>query len=137
MAVSDSSTTLQWYRASTCFRFWSKTYTKRCTNTSLLSRDKTVSSLLEFIVTCFRFHNMFWKNISCFQFCEKTHTKRCTNKSCVKKDFLSLHFAVDQLLSISGYDLENGRMPCKQQYWTKDSAVKIPILILFWFCLLC
>ena len=32
------------------------------------------------------------------------------------KDILCLHFAVDQVLSISGYDLENGRMPCKQKY---------------------
>ena len=28
---------------------WSKTYTKRCTNDSLLSRDKTIFSLLELI----------------------------------------------------------------------------------------
>ena len=34
----------------------------------------------------------------------------------VSKDFLSLHFAVGQVLSISGYDLEKGRMPCKQIY---------------------
>ena len=34
----------------------------------------------------------------------------------VSKDFLHLHFAVDQVLSISGYDLKNGRMPCKQKY---------------------
>ena len=38
-----------WFRASMCFRFWSKTFTKRCTNNSLLSRDKKVSSLLESI----------------------------------------------------------------------------------------
>ena len=33
-----------------------------------------------------------------------------------KTDFHSLYFAVDQVLSISGYDLENGRMLCKQKY---------------------
>ena len=33
----------------------------------------------------------------------------------VSKDFLRLIFAVDQVLSISGYDLENGRMPCEQK----------------------
>ena len=53
------------------------------------------------------------------------------------KDFLSLHFAVGQVLSISGYDLENGKMPCKQKYCIKNMTVKIPILILFRFCLLC
>ena len=30
----------------------------------------------------------------------------------VSKDFLRLHFAVDQVFSISGCGLENGRMPC-------------------------
>ena len=34
----------------------------------------------------------------------------------MSKDFLRLHFAVDQVLSISGYDLENGRMLCKQKH---------------------
>ena len=34
----------------------------------------------------------------------------------MSKDFLCLHFAVDQVLSISGYYLENGRVPCKQEY---------------------
>ena len=29
-----------WFRASTYFRFWSKTYTKRYTNNSLVSREK-------------------------------------------------------------------------------------------------
>ena len=35
----------------------------------------------------------------------------------MSKDFLYFHFAVDQVLSISGYDLENGRMLCKQKIW--------------------
>ena len=35
--------------------------------------------------------------------------------------------AVDQVLSVSGYDLENGRMPCRQKYWIENIAVKIPI----------
>ena len=53
----------------------------------------------------------------------------------VSKDIPCLHFGVDQVLSISGYDLENGRMPCKHKYWIKNMAVKIRILmVLFWFC---
>ena len=48
----------------------------------------------------------------------------------VSKDFLCLHFAFDQVLSISGNDLENQSVPCKQKYWIKNMAVKIPILIL-------
>ena len=55
----------------------------------------------------------------------------------MSKDFLYLHFAVDQVLSVSGYDLGNGRMACKQKYWIKNMAVKLPILILFRFCLFC
>ena len=50
----------------------------------------------------------------------------------MSKDFLHLHFAVDQVLST---DLENGRMPCKQKYWIKNIVVKIPIVILFRFYL--
>ena len=63
----------------------------------------------------------------------------CTNTMWyhVSKDFLCLHFVDGQVLSISGYDLENGRKPYKQKYWIKNLAVKIPILILFHFCLLC
>ena len=46
------------------------------------------------------------------------HTKRCTSNYVihVSKDFLPLHFAVGQVLSVSGYDLEHGRMTCKQKY---------------------
>ena len=56
---------------------------------------------------CFQLQNIFWKNIKfAFDFDEKTYGK----------DFLHLHFAVDQLLSISGYDLENRKMLHKQKY---------------------
>ena len=34
----------------------------------------------------------------------------------MSKDFLCFHFVVDQMLSILGYDLENGRMLSKQKY---------------------
>ena len=44
----------------------------------------------------------------------------------VSKDFLPLHFAVGQVPLISGCNLENGRMPCKQQYCIKNMAVKNP-----------
>ena len=66
--VKSAGLPVLWFRASTWFQFWSKTFTKRCTNNSLLSRDETISSLLELLVTCFLFQNMFWKNINCIQF---------------------------------------------------------------------
>ena len=48
-----------------------------------------------------------------FQFWSKTYTKHCTN------NFVHLYFAVDQVLSFSRYNLENGRMLFKQKYWIK------------------
>ena len=113
---------------------------KRCINNSLLSRDKTMSSLLELTGHVFWVHNMFWKNVNCFQFWWKTYTKGCTSNYVisrvkrlhVSKDFLPLHFAV-QVLSISGFDSENRRMWCKQKYFIKNIAMKIPNLIFFPF----
>ena len=54
----------------------------------------------------------------------------------MSKYFFCFQVSFDQILSISGYDLANGRMPCKQKYKIKTTAVKILILILFCFCLL-
>ena len=34
----------------------------------------------------------------------------------MSKDFLRIHFTVDQVLSISGYVSQNGRMLCKEEY---------------------
>ena len=47
--VKSAGVPVFWFRASACFRFWSKTFTKRCSNNSLLSRDKSISSLLDLI----------------------------------------------------------------------------------------
>ena len=52
-----------WFRASTCFRIWSKTFTKRCINNSLLLRDKTISSLHFFLAL------KAWRWKSRFSFC--------------------------------------------------------------------
>ena len=40
---------------------------------------------LNWLITCFRFRNMFWKNISCFRFWWKTYTKRCTNNYVISR----------------------------------------------------
>ena len=37
---------------------------------------------LNWLVTCFWFQNMFWKNINCLQFWKRTYTKHCTS-NCV------------------------------------------------------
>ena len=86
---------------------------------------------LNCLVTCLRFQNLFWKNISCFRFRLNIYTKRCISNYVMSKDFLSLHFAVSQVLPISVYDLKNGRMTCKQKYGIKNMVVKIATFILF------
>ena len=89
---------------------------------------KQFLSCLNFSSKCFRFHNMFWRNISCFRFLGKTYTKRCIELQCYitcQKDFLR-HFALDQFQNMN-WKWKNA---VKQKYWIKSMAVKIPILIL-------
>ena len=99
---------------------FSNFHEKCCTNNSLLSRDKTISSLLELIGYVLLISEyVFKKTLTAFEILMKNlHTKRCTSNYVihVSKDFLPLHFAVGQVLSVSGYDLEHGRMTCKQKY---------------------
>ena len=71
------------------------------TNNSLLSRDKTISSLLELIGYVLSFRICFRKTVN-FDFDEKL-----VQSNVQIKDFFSLHIAVGQVLSISEYDLEN------------------------------
>ena len=44
-----------------------------------------------------------------------------------QKDFLPLHFAVGQVLSVSEYDLENRRILCKQKYCIRNIVLKVLI----------
>ena len=123
-----------WICASTCFRFWSKPHTKLYTNNSLLSRDKTTSFLLELIdrVLSISEHvlekhllSIFIKNL------HKALHKELCNSTC-QKTFSHCAFAVGQRFSISAYDLENGRMLCKQKYWIKKYFDFGPLLLLCW-----
>ena len=74
-AVKSAGVPVLWFCASTCFRLWSKTFTKRCSNNSLLSRDKTISSLLELIGHVLLISEYVLENINCFRF----WWKRCTS----------------------------------------------------------
>ena len=47
--VKPAAMPVFWFRNSTCFRFWLKTSTKRCSNNYLLSRDKSIFSLHDLI----------------------------------------------------------------------------------------
>ena len=139
--VKSAGVPVLWIRASTCFRFWSKTFTKRWSNNSLLSRDKTISSLLDLInhVLLISDQNRFWKNINCFCFWWKTYKKCCTS-----------NYKISHVKRLS--------FPCtlrlvwcfrfKSMIWTaehgggnpdgqRNMAVEIPILVLLCFCLLC
>ena len=93
---------------------------------------------LNWLIPCFPCQNVFWKNISCFRFWWKTYTKHCTNNCVISrvKRLSSPALCVDQVFLISRYDSENRKIMYKQKYWIKTMAVKIPILILFRFCLL-
>ena len=127
-----------WFTASTCFRFWSKTFTKRCTNNSLLLRENFLLAWIDWSRS-FDFRICFGKTLITSDFDEKLtqSVAQLTMWYHVSKDFLPLHFVIGQVLLISGYDLENGRMPCKQKYYIKNIAVEIPIVILSRFSLLC
>ena len=75
----------------------------------------------------------FGKTLVAIDFDEKvTETVAQIIKYHMSKDFLSLHFAVGQGLSLSGYDLEIGKYRVR-----KNMVVKIPVLVLFRVCLLC
>ena len=87
----------------------------------------------------FDFRICFGKTLTASNFDKKLtqSVAQVTIQYHVSKDFLHLHFAVDQVLSISRYDLKNLRMSCTQNYCIKNITVKILMLIFFWFCLLC
>ena len=83
---------------------------------------------LNWLVTCFQFQNMFWKNINCFRFWWKTYTKRCTSNYVISR--------VKRLSSpaLCGW---SGAFNFRVWFGKRNMAVKIPTLILFRFCLLC
>ena len=113
-----------WFRASTCFWFWSKTFTKRCSNNSLLSHDKKISSLLdltghELLVSEYVLEKQFgWK----------TFTKRCTSNYLISRV---------KRLSCSALCGWSGAFNFKVWFGKRIMAVKTLILILFRFCLHC
>ena len=72
-----------WIHAFTCVQIWLKTYTKCCTNNSLLSSDKTISFLLEMTYNMLSISECFGKTLAVFYFDEKL-TKLCTKQQCVK-----------------------------------------------------
>ena len=125
--VKSAGVPVLWFRASTCFQFWSKTFTKRCTNNSLLSRDKTISSLLELIGHVLSISEYVLEK-HCFRFWWKAYTKRCASNYVISRV---------RRLSSSALCGWSGAFNFRVWFGKRNMAVKIPILVLFCFCLLC
>ena len=71
----------------------------------------------------FDFRICFGKTLIAFNFDE--NLKPCTSNYVVSRvKRLSSAALCGQVLSIPGYDLENGRMQCKKKSWIKSMAVK-------------
>ena len=125
--VKSAGVPVLWFCASTCFRFWSKTFTKRRINNSLLTHDKIIYSLLELIAHILSIAECFEKTLIAFDFDEKitqSFAQVCLI-SCVKR------ISSPALCGLSG------ALDFRVWFWKRDTAVKTPILTLFRFCLLC
>ena len=84
----------------------------------LLTRDKTISSLLDLIRHLLLISECFGKVLIAFDFDENLHKALCKTSNYVisrVKRLFSLHFAIGWVLSTSGYDLENGTWQWKSR----------------------
>ena len=116
-----------WFRASTCFRFWFKTFTKRCTNNTLLSCDKTISFLLEFICHVLSISKYVLEKHELLSILMK-NTKRCTSNCVISRV---------KRLSSPALCVWSGSFNFRVWFGKRNMAIKTPILILLRFCLLC
>ena len=80
---------------------------------------------LNWLVTCFRFQNMFWKNINCFRFWWKTYAKRWT-----------CNYVLPRVKGLSSPALCGWSGACNLRVWFGKRNIA-PILISLYFCLLC
>ena len=136
--VKSAGVPVLWFRASTCFWFWSKTFTKSCSNNFYYNLTKQFLPRLIWLVTCIRFQNMFWKNINCFRFQWKTHTKRCINNYVISRVKRFSFLAIGQGM-ISGYNLENRTWRWKYRFWFCSASLYFADLKTIYFasCLCC
>ena len=89
---------------------------------------------LNWLLTCFRFQNMFWKNINFFPVWWKTHTKRCTNNHAINNTCQKTFFGCT-LRSIKFFDFriwfEKQKNAVKanilkEKYIVKNSEIPLP-----------
>ena len=100
--VKSAGVPVLWFRASTCFRFWSKFLTKHCSNNFYYHVTKQIFACLIWLVTCFRFQGMFWKTSNCFRFWWKTYTKCCTSVAQCQKTSFSCTLRLVRCFQIQG-----------------------------------
>ena len=120
--VKSAGVPVLWFCTSTCFRFWSKTFMKYCTYYSLLSRDKTISCLLELIGHGHLISEYVLENIKCFRFWWNTYTKHCLstcNITCQNTFFPST------LWLVSCFQFQGMILKMKECHVRKNIALKI------------
>ena len=118
--VKPAGVPVLWFRISMCFRFWSKTSTKRYSNNFLLSREKTISSLLDLI-----------GHVLLISEYETLHKQLC-NITC-QKIFFPCTLRLVKCFQFKGYDLENGTWRWKSRYWFCSYFVYFPDLKTIYF----
>ena len=137
MAVSDSPTTVQQsqlgclffdFAPPRAFDFDQKLSRNVAQIILYYHVTKQFLPCLNWLVTCFWFQNMFWKNINCFQFWWKSYTKRCTSNCVISRV---------KRLSSPALCVWSGSFNFRVWFGKRNMAIKTPILILLRFCLLC
>ena len=87
--VKSAGVPVFWFRASTCFSDLDQKLSWNAAQIILyyhVTKQFPLCSI--WLVTCFWFQDMFWKNINCFGSWWKTYANRCTSNyviSCVKR----------------------------------------------------
>ena len=86
--IKSAGVPVLWFRTSTCFRFWSKTFLIKRNVAQIIIYYHVIKQFLaclNWLVTCFRFQDIFWKNMNCFWFWWKTYTKCCTSNYVISR----------------------------------------------------
>ena len=138
--VKPAGAPVLWFRASTCFNFGQKFSWNFAQMIFYYHMTNQFLPCFMWLVACFWFQNMFWKNINCFQFWRKTYTGRCTSNYVISrvKTFFP-YLTVGQVLSVSGYDLKKGTSWWKSRFWFCSSFFTLLSLftVSVCLCLLC
>ena len=150
MAVSDSPITVQWsqlgclffdFAPPRAFDFEQELSENVAQIILYYHVTKQFLPCLIWLVTCFWFQNMFWKNINYFRFWWKTCTKRCTSNCYVILRVKRLSSPV--LRGWSGAfnfnDFEKGTWRWKPRFWFCSAFVCFADLKAIYFapCLCC